>query len=93
MSCGTVVCCIVQVEVRVEVTEVMDELQRLLGGSSIGLKYGWHEDEAVGVALAKLLLRVLQVAAQPLVLVDACLASPRRFGVPMVNCRRHTGNG
>jgi hypothetical protein len=37
-------------EVRVEVTEVMDELQRLLGGSAIGLEYGWHEDETVGVA-------------------------------------------
>ena len=51
VSCGTAVCCIVQVEVRVEVAKVMDELQRLLGGSAIGLTYGWHEDE--GPALAE----------------------------------------
>jgi hypothetical protein len=50
VSCGIAVCCIVQVEVRVEVTEVMGELQRLLGGSAIGLEYGWHGDEAIGVA-------------------------------------------
>jgi hypothetical protein len=24
----------------------MDELQRLLGGSAVGLENGWHEDEA-----------------------------------------------
>jgi hypothetical protein len=46
VSCGTAVCCIVQVEVLVEVTEITDELQRLLGGSVIGLECGWHEDEA-----------------------------------------------
>ena len=61
VSCGTAVCCIVQAEVRVEVTEVMDELQRLLGGSAIGLEYGWHEDKAIGVALTELLLSMLQV--------------------------------
>jgi hypothetical protein len=58
----------VQVEVRVEVTGVMDELQRFLGGSAIGLEYGWHEDEAVGVALTELLISVLQMVKQPLVL-------------------------
>ena len=69
VSCGTAVCCIVQVEVLVEVTEVMDELQRLLGGSAIGLKYGWHEDKAIGVALTELLLSMLQVVTtQSLVL-------------------------
>jgi hypothetical protein len=68
VSCGTTVCCIVQVEVRMEVTEVMDELQRLLGGSAVGLEHDWHEDEAVGIALAELLLSVLQVVAQPLML-------------------------
>jgi hypothetical protein len=68
VSCGTAASCIVQVEVRVEVTEVMDELQRLLGGGAIGLEYGWHEDEAVGVALTELLLSMLQVVTQPLVL-------------------------
>ena len=36
VSCGTAACCIMQVEVRVEVAKVMDELQRLLGGSAIG---------------------------------------------------------
>jgi hypothetical protein len=46
----------------------MDELQRLLGGSAIVLENGWYEDEAVGVALAELLLSVLQVVAQPLML-------------------------
>jgi hypothetical protein len=35
VSCGTAVCCIVQVEVRVGVAKVMDELQRLLGGTGI----------------------------------------------------------
>ena len=68
VSCGTAVCCIVQVEVRVEVAKVMDELQRLLGGSAIGLKHGWHENEAVGVALTELLLSMLQVVTQSLVL-------------------------
>jgi hypothetical protein len=68
---------------RVEVTEVMDmdELQRLLGGSAVGLENGWQEDEAVGVALAELLLGVLQVVVQPLMLgcvpgVGSCLAYP-----------------
>ena len=71
-----------QVEVRKEVTEVMDELQRLLlGGSAVGLENGWHEDETVGVALAELLLSVLQVVAQPLMLgrvpgIGGCLACP-----------------
>ena len=46
----------------------MDELWRLLGGSAIGPKYGWHEDEAVGAALTKLLLSVLQMVTQPLML-------------------------
>jgi hypothetical protein len=46
----------------------MDELQRLLGGSAVGLENCWHEDEAVGVALAELLLSVLQVVAQLLML-------------------------
>jgi hypothetical protein len=59
----------------------MDELQRLLGGSAVGLENGWHEDEAVGVALAELLLSVQQVVAQPLMLgcvpgVGDCLAYP-----------------
>jgi hypothetical protein len=50
------------VEVQVKVTEVMDELQHLLGGSAIDLEYSWHEDEAIGVSLAELLLlSVLQV--------------------------------
>ena len=62
------VCCIVQVKVRVEVTEVMNGLRRLLGGSAIGLKYGWHGDEAIEVALAELLFSVLQVVIQPLIL-------------------------
>ena len=67
VSCGTAVCCIVQVEVLVEVTEVMDELQRLLGEmNAVGPKNGWHEDEAAGVALSELPLSVLQVVAQPL---------------------------
>ena len=39
-----------------EVTKVMDELQRLLSGSAIGLEHSRHEDGAVGVALAELLL-------------------------------------
>jgi hypothetical protein len=63
VPCGTAVCCIVQVEVRVKAAEVMDELQRLLGGSAISLEYGWHEDKAIGVALVELLLCVLQVVA------------------------------
>jgi hypothetical protein len=29
-------------------------------------EYGWHEEEAIRVALAELLLSVLQVIAQPL---------------------------
>jgi hypothetical protein len=33
-----------------------------------GLEYGWHEDEAVGVALTELLLSVLQVVTQPVML-------------------------
>ena len=70
VPCSTAVCCIVQVEVRVKVAreEVMKELHRLLGRSAISLGYGWHEDKAIRVTLAKLLLRVLQVVAQPLVL-------------------------
>ena len=40
----------------------------LLSGSAIGLEHGWYEDEAVGVALAVLLLSVLQVIAQRLML-------------------------
>ena len=64
-----------------EVTKVMDELQRLLSGSAIGLQHGRHEDEAVGVALAELLLSTLQVVAQPLMLgcmsgIGSCLAYP-----------------
>ena len=36
---------IVHVEVRMEVTEAMDELQRLLvGGSAVGLEHGRHEE-------------------------------------------------
>ena len=61
VSCGTAVCCIVHVGVGVEVTEVMDELQRLLGGGTVGHEHGRHEDKAVGVASAELLLSVLQV--------------------------------
>ena len=64
-----------------EVTKVMDELQRLLSGSAIGLEHSRHEDGAVGVALAELLLSVLQVVAQPLMLgrmsgIGSCLAYP-----------------
>ena len=34
---------------------IHDELQRLLGGSAIGLdECSWHEDEAIEVALAEL---------------------------------------
>ena len=44
-------------------TEVVDELQRLLGGSTVGLEYGWHEDKGNSVVLAELLLSVLQVVA------------------------------
>ena len=83
VSCGTATCCIVQVEVQVEVThtKVMDELQRILGGSAVSLEFDWHEDEAIGVALAELLLSVLQVVAQPLMLgrvpnISGCLAYP-----------------
>ena len=64
-----------------EVTRAMDELQRLLSGSAVGLEHGWHEDEAVLVVLAELLLSVLQVVAQPLMLgrvpgIGSCLAYP-----------------
>ena len=65
-----------------EVTKVMDELQRLLSGGAIDIEHGGHEDEAVGVALAELLLSVLQqVVAQPLMLgrvpgICGCLAYP-----------------
>jgi hypothetical protein len=66
-------------------------VQRLLGGSAIGLEYDWHENEAVGVAFTELLLSVLQVVTQPV--GDAWMCAWRRWrsGVPMVGCRRHTG--
>ena len=40
----------------------------VLSGSAIGLEHSRHEDGVVRVALAKLLLSVLQVVVQPLML-------------------------
>ena len=72
-----------------EVTKVMDELQRLLSGSAIGLEHSRHEDGAVGVALAELLPP--QRAASGRATADAWTHVWHRqlSGVPMVGYRRH----